>query len=100
MLRLILLLFGKCPLFGKRWRLKLANRQLKRNRSSDFHFYDFYCYFYYFSTVFKSKSLYFFLFFFYFCNVCFLKLNEIDTSLYFLTVEKVLVSLLTQCLSN
>ena len=48
---------GLCTLFGKRWRLKLVNRQLKRNRSSDFHFY---CYLYYFSTVCKFKSQYFF----------------------------------------
>src|SRR5258705_12998276 len=53
-----------------------------------------------FSTVWKCKSLSFFLlkklenFFFVF------KLNETGTSLYFLTVEKVAVSLPTKCLSN
>src|SRR5258705_2852671 len=86
--------FGKCLLSGTIWRLKVVNRQLKLTRSNDF--YDFY--FYYFSTVWKSKSLYFFYFF---QKYIFLKkLNETDTSLYFETVEKVTVSLPTKCLIN
>ena len=56
--------------------------------------------FYYCGTIYKSNSPYFFVLFstIFFLNLK--KLNETDTSLYFLTVEKVAVSLPTKCLSN
>src|SRR5258705_1309490 len=99
-------MFGSCTLFGTKLRLKLVNRHLKLTRSNDFYFYDFYFYFFYFSTVWKSKSLYFFLLkkniYIFLKKIDFFlkKLNETDTSLYFLTVEKVTVSLPTKCLRN
>ncbi len=75
-----------------------SNCLLKQNHQNDCYIYDFY--FYYCGTVlnclkvFQKKLS---------CenwNVFFLKLHETDTSLYFLTVEKVVVSLSIKCLRN
>src|SRR5258705_12016304 len=57
-----------------------------------------------FYTVWNSKSLSFIYLFlqkkYFKLDFLFLRFNKTDTSLYFLTVEQVAVSLLTKCLSN
>src|SRR5258705_3774524 len=59
---------------------------------------------YYCSTGCKSKGMYFFHIYIYIyilnSGIFFFKVNEPDTSLYFLTVEKVAVSLPAKCLRN
>src|SRR5258705_8876657 len=83
-----------------------CNRLLKLNHYNHCYIYDFFFYFYYCGTVCNSKSQYFFVLFskqhiskeweIY----IFFKLNKTDTSLYFLTLKKVEVSLPTKCLSD
>src|SRR5258705_14021747 len=76
---------------------KTVNRQLNLTRSNNCYFFDFY--FYSFSTVWNSKSLLFSTLLI-ILKWILKKLNEADTYLYFLTVQKVTVSLPTKCLRN
>src|SRR5258705_9268167 len=82
------------------------NRLLKLKHWNDCYVYDFFFYFYYCGTVCNSKVctvLYFYLYIYlkkmenY---IYFLMFNKTDSSLYFLTLEKVAVSLPTKCLRN
>ena len=85
----------------------ICNRLRKLNHVNECYIYNFFSYCYYCRTVCNSKSLYFFVLFqkyIYFWKnwkyIFLKKLNKADTSLYFLTLENVSVSLPTKCLSD